>query len=340
MITTATTELLSKIGSTISWENTGSLGTILVDQPSEFYVKANLTTSSFSLQYQLNNSTLPPNLQLNLDGTIEGSVPTDQLNTSTSVTTGTYNFNIKAVDITGYEYISGDFSIKVEQNTSTAYTKIWAKPHLSLEKRKEFQEFINDQTIFDPKLIYRPLDPEFGVQTNLKMVINFGLEKENLRNYVETLNRNFYKRRFELGPVKVVLAKDGTLPIYELIYIELIDKYTDVSKTFKQNGTDYWPANIKNMRSRITDLHDTNNKLNPKFTKTTQEGQTASLGYIPYVPLCFAMPGKSIIITRKIKDNGFKFNNINFEVDRIFLENVQDYQGTKYLLLNQNPTIQ
>lgn len=340
MITTATIELLSKIGATISWENTGSLGTILVDQDSELYVQANLTTSSFSLQYKLKDGNLPPGLSLQSDGTILGRVPTDQTNSSTSITTSTYDFNVKVVDNVGYEYLNGDFSIKVEQSTSTSYTRMYSRPHLSLEKRKEFQNFINNEEIFDPKLLYRPLDPEFGVQRQLRMVIDFGIQSENLSEYAETLTKNFYKRRFHLGPVQVAIAKLGTIPIYELIYLEIIDKYGDVAKTFTQNGVNYWPSTVKNMRSRILDLHDSNSKLNPKFTRTTQIGETSSLGYIPYVPLCFSLPGKSPIITRKIKDNGYKFNNIDFEMDRIFLEKVQDYPGTKYLLLTQNPTIQ
>lgn len=340
MITTATIELLSKIGATISWENTGSLGIITVGQDSELYVRANLTTSSFSIQYELNGGSLPPGLNLNADGTIEGRVPTDETNTSTLITTSTYNFNIKAVDITGYEYLNGDFSVKVEQSTSTSYTRMWCRPLISIEKRQEFQNFINNEEIFDYKLIYRPLDPEFGVQRQLKMVIDFGIERQDLRDYVETLEKNFYKRRFHLGPVRVATAKIGNTATYELVYLSVIDKYKDISKTFRQNGIDYWPATVKNMRSRITDFHASDPKLNPRFTKTTQEGQIANLGYIPYVPICFVLPGKSIIITRRIKDSGYKFNNIDFEADRVFIENVRDYQGTKYLLINQNPGIQ
>jgi|LakMenEpi03Aug12_release.lakeMendotaPanAssembly.Ray.scaffolds.fasta_scaffold184456_4 hypothetical protein len=338
MITTATIEILSQINATVSWENTGSIGSILVGEPSDLYVKANLTTSSFSLKYITKSGNLPPGLTLNTDGTIEGKVPTDSL---VSISSTTYNFTISGVDVTGYEFIDGDFSITVNQTTSTEYTSIWCRPYLSFPKRQEFNNFILDSNIFPTNLIYRPLDANFGIQRELKMFIDFGIEKLNLDEYIDTLNRNFYRRRFGLGSVKSALSISNNTTIYELIYIDVVDKYTNSSNqsiptSFTFNGQTYYPASLDNMRTRLASQHRTTSDLNPKFTKSVQPGDYLELGYIKFVPLCYVLPGKSKIVLRTIKDSGFKFNLIDFDVDRILINNVQDYTGNKYLLLNRN----
>lgn len=341
MITTATIEILSQINATVAWENTGSIGELLVGEPSELYVKAILTTSSFTLKYITKRGNLPPGLSLTTDGTIEGKVPT---NTAIASTSTIYNFSVSGVDVTGYEFIDGDFSITVNQTTSTDFTSMWCRPYLSMNKRQEFSNFVLNDTIFPSNLIYRPLDANFGIQHELKMIIDFGIEKLNLSDYIPTLTQNFYKRRFSLGTVKSAIAKLDNTPLYELIYIDVIDKYINTKKQslpnfFTFNNQTYYPASVDNMRSRVSAQHKTTADLNPKFTKTIQPGDYLELNYIKFVPLCYVIPGKSKIILRKIQDSGFKFNLLDFEVDRILINNTQNYTGNKYLLLNQHPIL-
>ena len=38
------------------------------------------------------------------------------------------------------------------------------------------------------------------------------------------------------------------------------------------------------------------------------------------IPLCFTLPGKSATILRKIEESGFKFNTINYDIDRLIIE--------------------
>ena len=52
-------------------------------------------------------------------------------------------------------------------------------------KRQEkfaFNSFISDPIIFNPAYIYRPNDPEFGIQKNVKMLVYGGIETKNLEN--------------------------------------------------------------------------------------------------------------------------------------------------------------
>lgn len=337
MITTATIEILSQINATLSWQNTGSLGTILVGEVSEFYVKAELSTSSFTLKYKVLDGELPPGLSLYNDGTIQGRV---------SVTTSTiYDFGIAAVDVTGYEFITGDFSITVNQTTSTEYTQLWCKPFLTVENRSKYNNFITDPTIFRKDLIYRINDPAFGVQLTPKMYIEFGVEQVNLEEYAEILNQNFYKRRFQFGEVKFAYAQKDGKSIYEVIYVDIIDKYNNnegvsISSSFTFNGVTYYPASVTNMRDRISSSFKTTTDLNPQFTKTIQPESVLKLGYIKFVPICYVLPGKSIIVLRRIKDSKFKFNVFNFEVDRLIVEKPKNYSGNKYLMVDRNSKIQ
>jgi hypothetical protein len=75
---------------------------------------------------------------------------------------------------------------------------------------------------------------------------------------------------------------------------------------------------------------------NPSFTKFVQAGDTIKPGYIPFVPLCFTLPGRSATIIRKINESGFKFNTVNFEIDRLIVEKSTGPAGAKYLLLNRS----
>ncbi len=340
MLTTATIEILSQLNATLSWESTGSLGTVVAGQNSELYVKANLTTSSFTLRYNVTSGALPPGLTLKNDGTISGIVP---ISTSTPIAS-TYTFNISAIDITGYTFIEDQFSITVNQTTSTEYINLLLKPLMKKEKRDEYKNFVLNQQIFDPSLIYRPLDPNFGVQKELKLVVHFGVKKLLLNEYVDIINQNFYKRRFQLGKLKLATGKLNDQIIHELIYIDVIDRYThnDVSipDQFTFNGVTYYPAGVNNMRSRIASTTDQVDTFNPRFMQSKQNTDPLELGFIKHIPLCFVHPGKSSIILRRIKDSNFKFNNLDFEIDRIFVPSSKDYLENKYLLLERNYPVQ
>jgi hypothetical protein len=48
------------------------------------------------------------------------------------------------------------------------------------------------------------------------------------------------------------------------------------------------------------------------------------------------LPGRSATIIRKINESGFKFNTVNFEIDRLIVEKSAGPAGAKYLLLNRS----
>lgn len=322
------------------WESTGTIGTIVPGEISELYVKGRFSTSTVYTNYSLINGSLPSGLVLHRDGTIGGRVNVD---TEVTTATSTSSFTVAINDTNNNNLLNGEFSITVNQTDNTLYTEIYCRPFLKQSKRNEFLEFIRNEQIFIPNLIYRPFDSNFGKHEEIKLVIDFGVKREALIDYVlYSMLNNFYRRKVSLGGLRTAVAKnnDGTVK-HEIIYIDIIDKHVNSDKislpteiTF--NGTTYYPPSIPNMRARFAENTSLTTVRNPSFTNTTQEGESVKSGYMPFVPLCFTLPGKSATIIRKINESGFKFNTFDFEIDRLIVENSLREVGAKYLLLNRS----
>jgi hypothetical protein len=62
------------------------------------------------------------------------------------------------------------------------------------------------------------------------------------------------------------------------------------------------------------------------------------LGFVKAVPLCFTLPGQSSTILLNIKNNGFDFSQINYEIDRYIIDSVTGYGNDKYLAFNNDRT--
>ena len=318
----------------VKWVNTGSLGTILPNEISEFYVEATTSVSSLNLKYVINNGSLPPGLSLNRDGTISGKVP---INVSTATTTTNFNFNVAILDNNDNLFITGDFSITVNKTTATDFTSIWCRPYFAQKTRNLLRDSVLNNKIFEDEDIYRPLDPNFGLQRELKMFIDCGVEKKNMADYVATLNQNFYKRRFQIGIPKVAIAKQNNIVLHEMIYLDILDNLVNdqnesVSKTFIYNGISYYPASVYNMRERIRELHTVTDNLNPKIINGLPTQYGKKINFIKYIPLCFVKPNTSKVILRKIQDTNIKFNSLDFEVDRIFVQEQIGSNDPHYLI--------
>lgn len=328
----------STSGIFLGWETTSTLGTLIPGESSELFVKLAVSTSSVDVKYYLTSGNLPNGLHLNHDGTISGNVA---VNTSTSTTLTTSTFSITATDNHRNHLITGTFSISVSQTTSTEYTNLYFKPLQNKTKRLEYINFVHNEDIFDQDLIYRPYDPNFGIQQDLKLVLDFGVEKLELSDYADIISRNFQKRRFLLGPLKSAVAKNADNTVrHTLIYVEVIDNNiidgVSISKSFTYNGITYYPSSITNIRDRIKEVAKRTDNLDPPFTKEIQTVGYGKLGYIPFIPVCFTVPNGSRKIIRKISDSGFKFKNIDYDIDRIYVENSLNNEGAKYLLLSRS----
>ena len=321
------------------WETTGTIGTLVPGEISELYVKGQFSTSTVYTTYSLISGSLPNGLTLNRDGTISGRV---NVNTAVTTATSTSSFVVAISDTNNNNLLRGAFSINLRQTSSSTYTEIYAKPLLKQSKRTEFLEFIRNKEIFIPNLLYRPVDPNFGKQEELKLVIDFGVERLSTTGYANLMQTNFDRRKISLGGLKTAVARntDGTVR-HEIIYVEVIDKHVNldrisVPKEITFNKNTYYPSSILNMRAKLATEAKFTTVRNPSFTNFLQEGDLVKPGYIAFVPLCFTLPEKSATIIRKINESGFKFNTFDFEIDRVIVQNALNESVAKYLLLNRS----
>ena len=150
-----------------------------------------------------------------------------------------YNFNVEARDQYGYSATTKSFNITVLAPNQIVYSNIKVKPYLKLDQRSIWKNFINDTSVFVPDTIYRPNDSNFGVQTELSMVVYAGIETTEAAKYIGAMGLNHKRKRFHFGTVsKAVAYKTGTnTAVYEVIYVTMVDPLEPGGKKLPQKLT-------------------------------------------------------------------------------------------------------
>lgn len=335
-----TLTVVGEIEQTIVWKTDSDLGTIEAGSISELAVQAESQNNKNELRYSLISGELPQGLEFKQDGSISGA-PAYNF-------TGTYTFTVIARDVYELSEISKEFSMEVIESDLTTHTQIYIKPFLERSKRRSYADFVSNDKIFDYKSIYRYFDPNFGVQNELKIVLEFGIKKLNLEQYVSALSENFYRKDFYFGSIRKAIAKKGKDTVYELIYADVVDTMINdsgnsVTRIFYSGQDDiYYPSSITNMKNQLRQIPtennvyiDVNDDLQPRFMKTRQTALDDFLGYIRVIPICYTQPGQADKIISRIKLSGFDFKQFHFEVDRIIIANTLDHSSAKYLLLER-----
>lgn len=238
---TFTVDIIGDLDSIITWNTDSNLGFIEANLISSLSVSATSTLTNSLLIYVITEGQLPPGLTLNLDGEIIGKVNQfgdtpgsglitfDQndliLDGSDTTIDRSYTFTVEARDVAGYSAVTRDFTIYISTPNDRLYSNLSVKPFLKQSQRDLFRGFITDATIFPITSVYRPEDPNFGMQTELKMLVFGGIETQSASKVAGAIGLNHAKKKFTLGDVKKAKAKiPGTNTIvYEVIYIDVID---------------------------------------------------------------------------------------------------------------------
>lgn len=261
---TFTIKLLGEVDSTINWITGPDLGTLNANRISTLFVRAETSVPNAVLIYNLVSGKLPYGLTLKNDGEIIGKVPINGTATSPGLTffdsgsttfdgaTTTmdrvYNFTVLARDRFGFSAVSQEFTLVISDTDNLTYSNIYMKPFLSLPQREAFLRLVDNSKVVDPKLVYRPNDPSFGIQKDLRCLVFSGIETQNIEMFVGAAAKNHKRKRYLLGDVKTAIAKkEGTNEvIYEIVYVELKDPAKPTSgktRTF---------FNTLNMTGKIT----------------------------------------------------------------------------------------
>jgi len=231
-----------------------------------------------------------------------------------------------------------DFTIKIEETSIIPYTNIFVSPLLTPDQRSYFKSLVSDPVVFDRSLLYKSDDPDFGVQNKVKMTIEYGVQQIDIDAYTPALTNYFQRKRYYFGDLKTAQAVDDAGNVlYDVIYVDIIDDQMDgnkisVSPSFTQtvNGSivTYYPDSVINEQGSLASLSPTqgqlisvDGQLRPKFMQTLQQTTGTPLGFIKAFILCYTIPNRSSDIITNIKNKGFDFKNIDFDIDRITFEN-------------------
>ena len=236
--------IIGEIDSTIEFLTDRDLGNIKANFISTLNVRATTTVPDTNLIYTLVSGKLPNGMYLNLEGDIIGKprqyAGDDGLGLTTFDNYGTtfdtvfpsettfdrdFVFTVRAKDRFGYSAVTKEFKITVVDDDKIRYSNIYVKPLMEPRQRQYYTNFVSNPVIFPNDKIYRPDDPEFGIQTSIKMLVYAGIETQEIANFVAATSRNHRRTKFALGDFKIAEAKQpGTNDVvYEAIYIELVD---------------------------------------------------------------------------------------------------------------------
>lgn len=238
---TFTIRLLGEVDSTITWLTGSDMGTLRANRISTLSVKAETSVPNTLVKYNLVSGKLPPGLVLKNDGEIVGKVPingTPEVPGLTFFDTGTttfdggtttldrvYTFTVLARDRFGFSATSRQFTLRISDLDNLTYSNIFMKPFLKPAQKQLFLNLVNDSKIIDSRSVYRPSDPNFGIQRELKSLVYAGIETADISTFVSAAAKNHKRKRFYLGDIKTAVAKrEGSDDaIYEVVYIELKD---------------------------------------------------------------------------------------------------------------------
>ena len=293
-----TIRVIGEIESSITWITPSDLGTANANFISTLKVEASSTISTSTILYTVTSGRLPPGLTLNLDGEIVGKInqyPTsgraglttfserdgyDNVTIENQTLDGgstsvdrVYEFTVRAEDQLVYSATTRTFKITVDTVNRLVFSNIKTQPFLKLEQRTSWKEFINDTTVFTPTSIYRPNDPNFGLQTDLAMIIYAGLETTDAAKYISAIGLNHKRKRFQFGSVKKATAViPGTRnEVYEIVYVEMIDP-------LEPGGRRLPNSIISSPNSDYLTADETNDFWQPGFTPKTDAVKKEKMG--------------------------------------------------------------
>ena len=345
--------VIGEIPSAINFVSSSSLGTLSTGEISEISVKAVNTNTNYAIQYEVVQGELPPGLTLNLDGTISGKITStgqtyfDFTSTTTTALTidggltsidRNWYFTIRASDVYRLSAVEKEFYISVFKDSVSDYTRIYVKPFLSAKDRMAYKNFVTDPVIFDPALIYRPNDPEFGIQQQIRLMIETGLEQVSLDEYANAMQTYFYRKKFFFGDIKSIMAQDiNGNNVYEIIYVDIVDNQMN------GNLSPAYAVSVKNMKTALEEITlesgsviTVNERLQPKFMTTIDPDTGVPLGFIKAMPICYTVPGGSTKILSRLANalstGVWDFKQIHFDTDRIIVETTKETGQTGWLL--------
>jgi len=330
----------------INWNiSTSTLGTLVQGQPSYFTVAADHLQTQYGLWYSaVGGNYGSSGLALTTSGNIVG----------TPEIPGSYSIEVVATTGTTFTpatwasiIASGNYSIPVPvssaqtfnfdvESTSLNYTNIYLTTFLKPSERSAYHNFISNSSIFVPELIYRPDDKNFGVQKDIKLYLEYGIQETTLDNYAKALYPYFTKLNLVFNGLTSYTVRDAlNNSIYDVVYLTVKLSLVELpSIDYNNNAAPV--INLTNMRTSLKNILINAQPIsfNKNLTPLWQQN-----GFRFGVVLCYAKADQGQKIVNRINEfypnmpGGFN-SIVDFTVDRLVIENtVNTYTtGSSYLL--------
>jgi hypothetical protein len=107
---------------------------------------------------------------------------------------------------------------------------------------------------------------------------------------------------------------------------------SDAVKIDQTTNSLLYISNLQNMRKRIREIGVDSGDFLPLWMRTQQNAKSQQTRYVPAIPICYTIPGKSGTIVENIKNSGFDFKTINYEIDRYIVNTTLEDTGEKIIL--------
>lgn len=357
---TIITELLKQV----TWHTPSYLGSVDNGEVSEFRIQASIPDGR-PLYYRLNPSDtgkLPQGLRLLEDGNIIGRVGFNAFRLDGNQTTfdgvkttfdGSYTINVNAYDLSGQINAFHTFTLNVNPRNIRPYENLYLVSRLPLIDRNHVSTLLKNPKVFPYNMIYRPTDPYFGISSDLRFLLAYGLEPKADVYHIAAMATNHYNKNLRFGNIKTARALHDTGEVkYEVVYVEVIDdlenaqgesippvyKITNpisnpltIDDPYVNAGQDVYttdtaqlrtlyPNSLSNMQS---DMHSKIGQSNPDVLPQWMLDKQVDGSITNYIHVCvlaYVMPGYgdrvAFNIHQYMKSSDFNFNNLKFDIDR------------------------
>ena len=306
-----TMTVLGDIDIGIQFTTDTNVGTLHADIPSTLNIQADPEQPNRVLFYKLTSGSLPPGIILSPLGNLVGTIRSSDFTDSTR----SYTFTVTVSD--QYEELAATktFTVLVDIPFTSIEYGTFEGQATSFIDENIFYNIAQDPNINSPEEIYRPEDTNFGMKLTPKMLMVAGVETQTLTTYQNQMESNHAPITLYFGDLKTAVAKQNGTVIYEVVYLDIVDKFVN-NDGVETGATTIRPNAVENMRDRIKALgHDEWTYL-PLWMKTEQAGLQGPLGYTKAVPILYCKPGTSGKLKKRIEDLNLDFKKILFIIDR------------------------
>lgn len=235
--------LTNGIDGEITWITPSDLGLIYNGTDSLLQIQA---TSDVALEYSLVSGALPPNLILQSNGDLIGTVawqPSTQYLEQNMQETFTFTIQAYSPDhaiITDQQ----EFTLTVVQEFAYPTDTLYIKATPTISDRYLLESLLDNNTLIPYDYLFRPEDSNFGKSSNVTYAHAYGIKSSILDEYIAAVTTNHYWRYVTLGSLETAVAKDtnGNV-IYEVVYSKIIDNLINPKGISVQQQI-VWPYNI------------------------------------------------------------------------------------------------